>query len=68
MKKSKAELERKNLMVNGNQVQHLKELLDVSTASEAVRVAVDRTIQAQEALTALKRLRSRQTWGKNLRV
>ena len=41
-------------------------MLGASSESEAVRVAVDRALDAEEAIAALERLRKRGSWGKNL--
>ena len=58
--------ERKNLIVNGRKVKRLQRILKVNSASEAVRLAVERTIDAEEAIAALKRLQERGTWGQRL--
>ena len=61
-----AKLERKNFMVNGDKVKKLRKVLGASSESEAVRVAVERALDAERAINALERLRRRQTWGRNL--
>lgn len=59
-------LDRKNFIVDENKVRKLKKVLGASSESEAVRLAVDRTLNVEEAIAALERLRRRGTWGKNL--
>ncbi|MBI2988905.1 MAG: hypothetical protein HYY45_19260 [Deltaproteobacteria bacterium] len=59
-------LDRKNFIVDGSKVKRLKRVLRTSSESEAIRVAVDRALDAEEAIAALERLRKRGTWGKNL--
>ena len=59
-------LDRKNFIVDGSKVKRLKRVLGTSSESEAIRVAVDRALNAEEAIAALERLRKRGTWGKNL--
>ncbi len=59
-------LERKNFMVDSGKVKRLKKVLQTSSQSEAVRVAVDRALNAEQAVAALERLRKRSSWGKNL--
>lgn len=59
-------LERKNFIVDLSKVKRLKKVLRTSSESEAIRVAVDRALNAEEAIAALERLRKRGTWGKNL--
>ena len=54
-KREAQKLDRKNFIVDGKKKE-----------SEAVRVAVDRTLNAEEAVAALERLRKRGSWGKNL--
>ena len=61
-----AKLERKNFMVNGDKVKKLRKILGAPSESEAVRVAVDRALDAEKAIDALERLRKRGTWGRNL--
>ena len=59
-------IDRKNILVNGEKVKRLQKILQVKSASEAVRVAVDRTIHVEEAMQALRRLKERGTWGTHL--
>lgn len=59
-------MERKNFIVDSSKVKRLKKVLRTSSESEAVRVAVERALNAEEAVAALERLRKRGTWGKNL--
>jgi len=67
MAKAEAQrLDRKNFIVDGSKVKKLKRVLQASSESEAIRVAVDRALNAEEAIAALERLRKRGTWGKNL--
>lgn len=67
MAKAEAQrLDRKNFIVDGSKVKKLKRVLRTSSESEAIRVAVDRALNAEEAIAALERLRKRGTWGKNL--
>ena len=67
MAKAEAQrLDRKNFIVDGSKVKRLKRVLRTSSESEAIRVAVDRALNAEEAIAALERLRKRGTWGKNL--
>ena len=61
-----AKMERKNFMVNGGKVKNLRKILGAPSESEAVRVAVDRALDAEKAIDALERLRKRGTWGRNL--
>lgn len=61
-----AGLERKNFIVDDNKIKRLRKMLDAPSESEAVRVAVDRALNAEEAIGALERLRKRGTWGRNL--
>ena len=67
MAKAEAQrLDRKNFIVDGSKVKRLKRVLRTSSESEAIRVAVDRALNAEEAIATLERLRKRGTWGKNL--
>ncbi len=66
MPESKTKLDRKNLIVDGKKVKRLQQVLRVPSESEAVRVAIQRTLDSEEAIAALERLRKRATWGKNL--
>ena len=67
MAKAQAEkLERKSLILDSGKVKRLQKVLHAASESEAVRVAVDRTLNAEEAVEALERLRKRGTWGSNL--
>jgi len=67
MAKAEAQrLDRKNFIVDGSKVKKLKRVLQAASESEAIRVAVDRALNAEEAIAALERLRKRGTWGKNL--
>ncbi|MEE9145149.1 MAG: hypothetical protein V3U06_10330 [Candidatus Binatia bacterium] len=67
MAKAEAQrMDRKNFIVDGRKVKKLKRVLRTSSESEAIRVAVDRALNAEEAVAALERLRKRGTWGKNL--
>lgn len=66
MRTGKANIVRKNLMVDEEKVRRLRELVGASTESEAVRFAVERALAAEEAIKAFERLRKRGTWGKNL--
>jgi hypothetical protein len=59
-------LDRKNLIVDGKKLKRLQKILKTKSESEAVRLAINRTLDAEEAIAALKRLRKRGTWGKNL--
>lgn len=59
-------LERKNFIVDDNKIKRLRKILGAPSESEAVRVAVDRALNAEEAIGALERLRKRGTWGRNL--
>ena len=59
-------LDRKNFIVDGRKVKRLRKLLQSPSESETIRVAVERTLNAEEALAALERLRKRGTWGRNL--
>ncbi len=59
----KSHVDRKNILVNGQKVKRLQKILQVKSASEAVRVAVDRTIDAEKAIHALRSLKERGTWG-----
>lgn len=67
MAKVKAQkFDRKNFIVDGSKVKKLRKVLHAPSESEAIRVAVDRALNAEEAIAALERLRKRSTWGKNL--
>jgi hypothetical protein len=66
MRKKSLRLERKNLIISGEKLKRLQKVLEAKSESEAVRLAIDRTLDAEEAIAALKRLRGRATWGKNL--
>ena len=67
MAKAEAQrMDRKTFIVDGSKVKKLKRVLRTSSESEAIRVAVDRALNAEEAVAALERLRKRGTWGKNL--
>jgi hypothetical protein len=59
-------LDRKNVIVDGAKVKRLQRVLGAPSESEAIRVAVDRMLDAEEAIAALERLRKRGTWGKTL--
>ena len=59
-------LDRKNLIVDGSKIKRLQKILRAPSESEAIRVAVDRALDAEEALAALEGLRKRGTWGRNL--
>lgn len=59
-------LDRKNFIVDENKVKRLRRILRAPSESEAIRVAVDRALNAEEAVAALERLRKRGTWGRNL--
>lgn len=59
-------LERKNLIVDRKKLKRLQQALNAKSESEAVRQAIERTLDAEESIAALKRLRKRGTWGKNL--
>ena len=59
-------LARKNFIVDGSKVKRLRKILSAPSESEAIRVAVDRVLDSEEAVAALERLRKRGTWGKNL--
>ncbi|MCZ6451942.1 MAG: hypothetical protein O6837_02785 [Deltaproteobacteria bacterium] len=67
MAKVKAQkFDRKNFIVDGSKVKRLRKVLHAPSESETIRVAVDRALNAEEAIAALERLRKRSTWGKNL--
>ncbi len=67
MAKVKAQkFDRKNFIVDGSKVKRLRKVLQAPSESEAIRVAVDRALNAEEAIAALERLRKRSTWEKNL--
>jgi hypothetical protein len=59
-------LDRKNFIVDERKVKRLQKVLRAPSESEAIRVAVDRALNAEEAVAALERLRKRGTWGRNL--
>ena len=59
-------LERKNVIVNASRVRRLRRALRASSESAAIRIAVERTLDLEEAIAALERLRRRGTWGKRL--
>ncbi len=67
MAKVKAQkFDRKNFIVDGSKVKRLRKVLHAPSESETIRVAVDRALNAEEAIAALERLRKRGTWGKTL--
>lgn len=55
-------IERKNFMVNRHKVQQLRQLLGVKSESEAVRVAIDHALAAEQVGAALEGLQRRGTW------
>ncbi len=59
-------LDRKNFIVDGSKVKRLRKVLRAPSESEALRVAVDRALNAEEPIAAWGRMRKRSTWGKNL--
>ena len=59
-------LDRKNFIVDGGKVKRLQRMLHAPSESEAVRVAVNRALDAEKAVAALERLRRSGTWGKIL--
>ena len=59
-------LERRNVVVDAGKVRRLRRMLGASSESAAIRIAVDRALDSQEAFKALERLRRRGTWGKRL--
>ena len=59
-------LDRKNFIVDGRKIKRLQKILRVPSESEAIRVAVERALNAEEAIAALERLRKRGTWGRDL--
>lgn len=59
-------LDRKNFIVDQGKVKRLQKILGAPSESEAVRVAVDRALNAEKSIAALERLRKRGTWGKRL--
>ena len=59
-------LNRKNLIVEASKIKRLQRVFRASSESEAVRLAVERSLNAQAAIAALQRLKARGTWGKNL--
>ena len=66
MHSAAAKLERKNVIVDSGKVRRLRRILGTSSDSETIRAAVERTLDAEGAITALERLRKRGTWGKAL--
>ena len=66
MKNKVFRLNRKNLIVDATKLKRLFMTLKTKSESEAVRIAIDRTLNAEEAVKALRRLRESKTWGKNL--
>ena len=66
MKNKAFRLNRKNLIVDATKLKRLYMTLKSKSESEAVRIAIERALDAEEAITALKRLRERKTWGKDL--
>ena len=66
MRNKALRFDRKNLIVNGKKLKYLQRLLRSKSESEAVRLAIDRTLDAEEAILALRCLKERGTWGKNL--
>lgn len=57
-------LEKKNVIVDASKVRRLRQTLKTSSESEAIRIAVERTLALEEAVATLERLRRRGTWGK----
>jgi len=68
MRAERATVTRKNLMVDEGKVKRLQHLVGAGTESEAVRIAIDRALAAEEAIKAFERLRKRGTWGKSIGV
>lgn len=66
MRNKALHLDRKNLIVNGKRLKRLQRILKAKSESEAVRLAIDRALDAEEVIAALNRLSERGTWGKNL--
>jgi hypothetical protein len=58
--------QRKSFMVDAVQIRRLKRILRAPSESEAVRAAVERALDAEEAIDALERLRRRGSWGRTL--
>ena len=52
MRAEKATIMRKNLMVDESKVRRLQHLVGAGTESEAVRIAIDRALVAEEAIEA----------------
>jgi len=61
-------LERKNLIIDNNKLKRLQRLLRTKSQSEAVRLAIERALDAEDAISALRRLKKRGTWGKNIGI
>jgi hypothetical protein len=59
-------LQRKNFMVDAARIRRLKHILHAPSESEAVRAAVERALDAEDAIGALERLRRRGSWGRRL--
>lgn len=55
-------IERKNFMVDRYKVRRLRELLGVKSESEAVRIAIDHALAAEQVGTAVEGLQRRGTW------
>lgn len=67
MSKSQVQaLDRKNVIVDGRKIRRLQRLLRTPSESEAIRIAVNRALDASAAIAALERLRKRGTWGRHL--
>lgn len=66
MRRAVRKLGRKNFMVDSGKVQRLRRVLGAASESEAIRIAVDRALDAETAIAALERLRKRGTLGRAL--
>ena len=56
----------KSFMVDAARIRRLKHILHARSESEAIRAAVERALDAEEAIRALERLGCRGSWGRTV--
>lgn len=55
----------KTVQIDGKQLAKLRRLLRVKTDEEALQEAIDRTLAAEDAIEAARKLRERGTFGRS---
>jgi hypothetical protein len=55
----------KTVQVDGKQLAKLRKLLRVKTDEEALQIAIDQTLAAEDAIEAARKLRERGTFGRS---